>query len=209
GGLMLLAGAFIAISPSVKELLESVRGAQPRRNLVPRPALATLLLLILAALMLVGGSALAQDSSSLMAGNVAMNGPEEKALFDKVLCQCGGCARLPLSSCVCEWAESKRAQLRTDLAGGKTVPEIVEDYGKQYGPKGLALPPDKGFDRALWAVPISGFVVAAGGLAWLGRRWVKRNTEARTQEAGDAAQVANDDALDKELDAELRKRDEA
>ncbi|HEX5658567.1 MAG TPA: cytochrome c-type biogenesis CcmF C-terminal domain-containing protein [Polyangiales bacterium] len=205
GGLMLLAGAFIAVSPSIKELMENVRSAEPRSRLIPRPAMATLLILLLAALLLAGSTALAQDTSSLMAGNVAMNGPEEKALFEKVLCQCGGCARLPLSSCVCEWAEGKREQIRLDIAGGKTSAEVVEDYGKQYGPKGLATPPDKGFDRALWAVPISGFVVAAGGIALLGRRWVKRNAEAR---ATDVAPVA-DDALDAELDAELRKRDEA
>jgi cytochrome c-type biogenesis protein CcmF len=205
GGLMLLFGAFVAISPSVKELLESVRGSEPRRSLVPRPAIATLLLMLLAALLFAGSSALAQDSSSLMAGNVAMNGPEEKLLFERVLCQCGGCARLPLSSCVCEWAESKREQLRLDLAGGKTVSEITDDYAKQYGPKGLATPPDKGLDRALWAVPISGFVVAAGGIAWLGRRWVKRNSEARASEP--VASVA-DSEFDRALDEELRKRDE-
>jgi cytochrome c-type biogenesis protein CcmF len=209
GGLMLLAGSFIAISPSVKELLESVRGGAPRASLIPRPALATLLVFILAALLFAGTTAFAQDSSSLMAGTVAMNGPEEKALFDKVLCQCGGCARLPLSSCVCEWAESKRAQIRMDIAGGRTPAEVVEDFGKQYGPKGLALPPDRGLDRALWAVPISGFVVAAGGIAWLGRRWVKRNSDARASEDATVTSGVEDAQLDQELDAELRKRDEA
>ena len=43
-----------------------------------------------------------------MAGTVTMSTPEEKQLFDRVLCQCGGCARLPLSGCVCHWAEEKR-----------------------------------------------------------------------------------------------------
>ena len=53
GGLMLLFGSFVAISPSVKELLESVKSPFPRRGALARPAMATLLLLgLLSALLL-------------------------------------------------------------------------------------------------------------------------------------------------------------
>jgi hypothetical protein len=57
----------------------------------------------------------------------------------------------------------------------------------------------------LWAVPISGFVVAAGGLAWLGRRWVKRNAATRSIES-QVAPVSNDE-LDRALDDELRRHE--
>ena len=207
GGLMLLFGAFVAISPSVAELLEIVKSPLPRRAALTRPALATLLVLLLAALFALGsGVAFAQasDSSSLMAGTVAMKSPEERQLFERVLCQCGDCARLPLSTCVCGWAEERRAQLRIDLAAGKSVQDIQSDYAQQYGPKAIAIPRDKGLDRALWAVPIAGFVLAAGGIALLGRRWVNRTAEQPELAAQPPSELEAE--LDKALDEELRKR---
>jgi cytochrome c-type biogenesis protein CcmH/NrfF len=217
GGLMFLFGALVAISPSVKELLESVRDPlSSGGSLVARPAFlgssttSWLLWLVLSVLALGGAAAtaLAQDTSSLMAGTVEMNSPEERQLFERVLCQCGGCARLPLSTCVCGWAEEKRAQLRLDLAAGKSVSEIQGEYAERYGAKAIAIPRDRGLDRALWAVPIAAFAAAAGGIAWLGRRWVKRNQGAlAATPAGSTAEPA-DEALDRELDAELRRLDE-
>ncbi len=236
GGLMLLAGSFIAISPSIQELLESVTSAAPRAGLVPRPALASLLLLGLLVLALLGlgaGRAAAQDSSSLMAGSVAMNTPQERQLFERVLCQCGDCARLPLSTCVCGWAEQKRAELRLDLAAGRSVSDIQSSYAEQYGPKAISIPSDKGLDRALWAVPLAAFVAAAGGLTLLGRRWVKRDAggppdgpsdgagggaarvgdgstgvgEARTGGSAAASGAPDDAELDRQLDEELKRRD--
>jgi cytochrome c-type biogenesis protein CcmH/NrfF len=120
-----------------------------------------------------------------------------------VLCQCGGCARLPLSSCICEWAEKKRSELLLDLAAGKSVTELQAAYAEQYGVKAIAIPRDQGLDRALWAVPVAAFVVAAGGLTMLGRRWVKKS-QANPAPAL-AAASAQEDALDKELDEELRR----
>jgi cytochrome c-type biogenesis protein CcmF len=224
GGLMFLFGAFVAISPSVKELLESVRSPFPRTAGL-RPAMATWLLLGLLALILLSSSAaFAQDSSSLMAGTVAMKTPEEKQLFDRVLCQCGGCARLPLSGCICHWAEEKRAELLVELARGRTVNELTAAYAEQHGAKAIAIPRDKGLDRALWAVPISAFVLAAGGLTVLGRKWVKRGEQARAEESSRAAadaslgversaqakdlDKARDTELDRELDEELRRLDD-
>jgi cytochrome c-type biogenesis protein CcmF len=210
GGLLVLFGSFVAIAPTIQELLESVKSPFPRASMVARPAMATWLVLgLVAALLLLGGSvALAQDSSSLMAGTVAMNSPEEKQLFDSVLCQCGGCARLPLSGCICHWAEEKRAQLRLELAAGKTVPAIQDDYVEQYGPKGLNVPRDKGLDRALWAVPLGAFVLAAGGLTVLARKWVKRNEQSRASAGAVGAPAeAADAALDRALDEELRRLD--
>jgi cytochrome c-type biogenesis protein CcmF len=208
GGLFFLFGSFVSISPSVKELLESVRDPLAARS-VTRPAMASWFLWVLVFVLAIGGvaaSALAQDTSSLMAGTVEMKTPEERQLFERVLCQCGGCARLPLSGCVCHWAEDKRAELRSAMAAGRTVTELQNAYAEQYGAKAIAIPRDKGLDRALWAVPIAAFVAAAGGIAFLGRRWVKRN---QTAPAGPAtATAASDDALDRALDEELRRLDD-
>jgi hypothetical protein len=59
----------------------------------------------------------------------------------------------------------------------------------------------------LWAVPIGAFVLAAGGLAWLGRSWVKRSQRAQA-EASAGGVAAPDEALDRALEDELRRLDE-
>jgi hypothetical protein len=84
---------------------------------------------------------------------------------------------------------------------------IQEQYAREYGQKALAIPGDKGLDRALWAVPLGAFVLAAGGLAWLGMHWVRRNNRALSAAASAGPEVP-DAELDKELDAELKKLDD-
>ncbi len=210
GGLMFLFGAFVAIAPSMRELLESVKSPlSSGGGFSPRPAMATWMLVILLTVLGALGvsSAFAQDTSSAMAGHVEMHSAEEKQLFERVLCQCGGCARLPLSSCICEWAEGKRAELRLDLAAGKPVTEIQDEYSERYGAKAIAIPRDKGLDRALWAVPVVAILLAAGGITVLGRRWVKRS-QLMTAADGVQPKEPKDDAMDRALDEELRRLDD-
>src|SRR5690606_19101242 len=103
-------------------------------------AMASWFVWVLVLVLALGGAATAlADSSSLMAGTVEMKSPEEKQLFERVLCQCGDCARLPLSTCICGWAEQKRAELRLDLAAGKGVSEIQAAFAEQYGAKAIAI----------------------------------------------------------------------
>ena len=82
--------------------------------------------------------------------------------------------------------------------------QLQNEYAEQYGSKALSIPRDKGLDRALWAVPVTAFALAAGGLTLLGRRWVKRNQVAQSAAVAGAPE-AGDAALDAALDEELRK----
>lgn len=204
GGLLLLLGSFIAISPSLKEILATSPGSRPSM----RPAFATLLLAAIAAGFLAfAGVASAQDSSSLMAGSVEMRSPEERQLFERLLCQCGDCPRLPLSTCGCGWAEEARAELREDMAAGKTVTELQASFRESYGPKAIAIPPDEGLGRALWVLPVGAFVLAAGALVFAGRRWAARGAQANQQASSDTESDARDD-LDDALDDELKRLDD-
>jgi cytochrome c-type biogenesis protein CcmF len=191
GGLMLLCGMLIAVSPSIRELVGDA--SVDASVQVPRAALAALMvsMTLLGASIASGLSdvpvahAQADSSSSLHAGTVTLKSPEERKVFERLLCQCGDCARLPLSTCVCGWAERKRDEIRQDLGRGASVQEITEAYRAEFGPKSIAIPSDKGLDRALWAVPIVLLVVAGAGLVWAGKRWMRRG--ALAVESGVAA----------------------
>ena len=85
--------------------------------------------------------------------------------------------------------------------------EIQDGLRRAVRRQGHRHPARQGLDRALWAVPVAAFVVAAGGLTLLGKRWVKKGAQASKEDAVAAAatQTGKDDALDKELDEELRR----
>jgi cytochrome c-type biogenesis protein CcmF len=208
GGLMLIFGTLVAGSPGIQEILADSRERPSRPLIGGRRAVAAAsatLLLVLASL-LVAQTAFGQESgsSSLHAGTVIMRNAEERQTFDRLLCMCGDCERLPLSSCGCAWAEDMRAELRAQMARGDDLATIQEDYRKRFGPKALAVPADEGLDRALWAVPVAGIVTAAGVVVWIGRRW-RRRSDTATPASADGSAVTADDygaRLEQEL-AEL------
>src|SRR5262249_43979028 len=104
--------------------------------------------------------AFGQSRSSLHAGTVEMRDATEKGLFPLVLCECGGCARLPLSGCVCPEADQTRAEIRARLRAGVSPDVIMADYVTAHGAGSLTVPPNKGALRAIYVVP--GLLAAAG-----------------------------------------------
>jgi len=215
GGLMLIFGTAVSMSPSVTEVLGELR----ERTRIPRMAgaattaaifaiVAALLLFTLLSPML--AHAQSNSSSSLHAGSVTMHSAVEKQLFSRLLCECGGCERLPLSGCICDWAEDMRARLRDDLAAGKSPVQIQNEYRERFGAQAIAIPDDKGMDRLLWAVPVTLIAAAAVQLVRLGLRWGR--TQARANAAAGVAPegstVSTDARYDAALERELGKLDE-
>jgi cytochrome c-type biogenesis protein CcmH/NrfF len=146
-------------------------------------------------------SAQTDSSSSLHAGSVVINDPVERQLFGRLLCQCGDCARLPLDTCACGWADEKRSEIRELLAAGEDPTSIQESYRAQYGAKALAIPSDKGLDRALWAVPLVGMVFAVGLIIMVGRRWQRRGEQLQTAATASApSELQYESQLDEELE---------
>jgi cytochrome c-type biogenesis protein CcmF len=204
GGGIFLLGIFIAIFPKLSEVLAPVERSSPVRA----AAAATALLLLVGALF--GPSiANAQDnagSSSLHAGTVEIHDPTERRLFERLLCECGDCQRLPLDSCACSFAEGMRAELRGKLARGDEVNDIVADYRDRFGPQSIAIPSDHGLERALWLVPVVGIFVAAGVIVWRARAWARAGRAKADEDAAQPAQPPG--AYDDKLEAELRSIDE-
>ena len=152
--------------------------------------------------------------SSTMAGNVEMKTPQERQLFARLLCLCGGCDRLPLDTCVCETAQAVRAELSARLAGGETVDALAEEYEHQHGAAALNVPPSRGFLRSIWLVPVGLIAVGAVGAVVLVRKWTKKDHDdaVGTKPSGSAPKDANPfktkDDYDAKLDAELRDLDD-
>jgi cytochrome c-type biogenesis protein CcmF len=204
GGIVLLLGAILGMWPTGRELLRE-ETARPRRfrfRFSPATAAVALAIVVATIMAWVGvASAQTDSSSTLHAGSVVINDPVERQLFGRLLCQCGDCARLPLDTCACGWADDKRAEVRELLAAGTEPTKIQESYRAQYGAAALAIPSDEGLDRALWAVPVAAMVLAVGLIILMGRRWQRRGAEVRTAvTAGANAEFEYDSRLDEELE---------
>jgi cytochrome c-type biogenesis protein CcmH/NrfF len=150
-------------------------------------------------------TAQSDSSSSLHAGTVIIQDPEERRLFGRLLCECGDCQRLPLDTCGCSWAEGMRAELRGRAARGEDVNTIIASYRDRFGAQAIAIPSDEGLDRALWAVPVAAILLTAIGLVFRGRRWAQSGAaetdEAADDDDDDGLAEAYDDRLEDELDA--------
>ncbi|MGD8862099.1 MAG: cytochrome c-type biogenesis CcmF C-terminal domain-containing protein [Myxococcales bacterium] len=214
GGLLMIFGTAVCMAPSVREVLGRVR--MPARSPAATAA-ATLMVILLGGALLFAALAPAtasaqsaeQGSSSLHAGSVTMRNTQERQLFERLLCECGDCQRLPLSTCACSWAEDARARIRGDLAEGKTPLQVQEEYREEHGAQAIAIPADEGLDRLLWAVPVGLIGLAAVQLFRWGRRWSATRGEGDGQVASTSppgkASNAPDDPYDDALDAELQR----
>ncbi|MGE0791684.1 MAG: cytochrome c-type biogenesis CcmF C-terminal domain-containing protein [Sandaracinaceae bacterium] len=208
GGAVLLLGVFIAVSPRVADILGVVSMPSLSRPRAAAAATTTLLLL----LSLIGwalappghASAQSDSSSSLHAGTVVIEDPEERRLFGRLLCECGDCARLPLDTCACSWADGMRSELRGRLARGDDVTDIVSEYRERFGAASIAIPSDEGLDRALWALPVTAILLAAGALVWRARTWARQGS-ADTQKALAGEDEGGAIEYEQQLEDELRR----
>ena len=150
--------------------------------------------------------AFGQSGSSLHAGTVEIHDPVERSLFGSLLCQCGGCPRLPLTSCVCDTANEARSEIRARLRAGVSPETILADYVTAHGSGALALPPNRGALRAIYLVP--GFLAAGGlGLVFVVvRRWKRRGDAAIPASTKTDGPPPPDD-YDAKLDEELKRLD--
>jgi cytochrome c-type biogenesis protein CcmH/NrfF len=90
---------------------------------------------------------------------------------------------------------------------------IVSAYVARYGAAALAVPPDQGHNRGVYALPIA--AIAAGAVAgvMIVRRWRARGAAVAAGRAGAAQEAPREDdatraEYDRRLDEELRGLDE-
>jgi cytochrome c-type biogenesis protein CcmF len=210
GALILIFGSVICMWPELEpeesRVWQVVRGAS---------AIATSITIgVILALLPV--PAFAQQTATQHAGSVQMDDLKEKQVFGQLRCMCGTCARELLSSCACSTADATRERLRMRLQRGDTPEMIVKDYTAEFGIEALAIPPNQGAMRAIYAVPIVALVGTGVGLAVALRRWRSNANSAegdassgtKKKRGAKAEATTERDDYDDRIDAELRDLDD-
>jgi cytochrome c-type biogenesis protein CcmF len=192
---VIIFGSFIAILPE-----RAFAFAEKR---VPDTA-ATTTLMVLLIVGLAGTGLKAQHIELPQSVAIIPRTPLEKDLQSEIICMCGTCGRKKIGECTCQEAADMRAQLATFIQAGKSRPEIIDAFVKEYGSQEvLAQPIDEGFNRLAWLLPYATGVLgmaAIGGVAW---RWSRHGTS----DAAVETPVTIDAETESRLDDELRDLD--
>ncbi|MBL8680823.1 MAG: cytochrome c biogenesis protein CcsA [Myxococcales bacterium] len=154
-----------------------------------------------------------------VAGASEQMSPRERKVFDRLLCMCGGCARLPLATCTCDEAAHTRQDMREKLERGESADEIVAAYVRRYGAASLSVPPDEGRNQWIYRGPIAAIVVGAGAGVYLVRKWRARGSRgadgsdhpgsvANQSPATQESNIARTAEYDRRVDEELRDLDD-
>ncbi|HTJ82208.1 MAG TPA: cytochrome c-type biogenesis protein CcmH [Polyangiaceae bacterium] len=137
-------------------------------------------------------------------GTVGIRNDAERQLFWSLICTCG-CPRETLGTCTCDYASERRDELRAMIDSGMGMEAIQQAYVKRFGDQALAVPPNSGASRLVWAFPIVAVIAGAYLAVRMLRRWSKRGNEAASTQT--APKTTTRDAYDDRLDDELKELD--
>lgn len=101
------------------------------------------------------------------------SGPSFQELEEALTCQCG--CGLTVHSCnhlTCPSAIPLRAEIREQMALGKTRAEILEHFRTKYGELILSAPTTRGFNLVAWILPFAALGVGLIFVLVVVRRWV-------------------------------------
>ncbi len=87
---------------------------------------------------------------------------EVNAIARKIYCPV--CEGIPLDTCPTLACIDWRAEIRLQLAQGRTEAEIMDHFIRQYGDGVSAVPPRRGLNWLVWLAPF--FLVAVGGVVF-------------------------------------------
>jgi cytochrome c-type biogenesis protein CcmH len=117
----------------------------------------------------------------------------------QVMCvTCG----VPLSIAESPQADHERDYIRGLIAKGETTAQIKQALVAQLGPQVLALPQDRGFNHAVYVVPIAVIGLVAAMLAVAARRWRRRGAEHEGDEGDESTDGRGGPPLAPELSTE-------
>ena len=102
--------------------------------------------------------------------------------------RCPTCRGLSAAESDAEAATAVQTFIRDRLRQGASDRQVKAELQDRFGTGILLRPPASGVSGLVWALPVAGFVAAAGGLAYAFWRWRARSL--RTASDGDAVLVA-------------------
>ncbi|NUP14372.1 MAG: cytochrome C biogenesis protein [Polyangiaceae bacterium] len=140
-------------------------------------------------------------------GTVGIQNQTERDLFFSLICKCG-CPRETLGTCTCDYASSRREELRDLLGQGMSVQAIQKAYASRFGTDALAVPTNEGIGALIWALPLVAFIGGAVLVAFLLKRWTARGAKNGAKAAAAGASSSTErDAYDDRIDDELKELD--
>jgi cytochrome c-type biogenesis protein CcmH/NrfF len=148
--------------------------------------LALVVVIVLVACALAGGTALAgrQPSAAALEGQLVC--PTCKETLDE--------SDSPI-------ARRMKAYIRLRLAQGASGDQIKRELVAQFGNAVLATPPTSGLGILAWVLPIGGVVVVGGALGWLAWTWSRRRDDSDGEPPGTGEPL--DPELERRLDDAL------
>ncbi len=171
------------------------------------PEGATTTSVLLAALLLGGGGQVyaqypVPDGATLTPAQQSL----ETELQEGLVCICGGCAHLPLSTCTCPTADRMRLQLNEQVAMGKDRDGVHQYFIDQYGSQEPIGSPIGAFNQLSWMFPMLVGGACLIGVGFVAVRWSKRDPK-RDESSSPKVADAQDTQLEARLDDELRDLD--
>ena len=97
-----------------------------------------------------------------------------------ILCDCG-CHPQSIHDCACGRAAEMRNEVTGMIRSGMTGDEVIEAYVAEKGEQIRIAPEAEGFNLVAWLGPGLLFLVAAGALLLLLRRWSRSASETRQE----------------------------
>jgi cytochrome c-type biogenesis protein CcmH len=129
---------------------------------------------------------------------------EAKQIETLLIAPC--CWRQPISDHQSEIATEMKAEIRRMLEEGKSRQDILDSYVNQYGARILSIPPQQGFNRMSFLMPMFFAVLGLAVVGGLLRKWRRQPTErasSGTDESKLPSSNVSDDVarrIQKELD---------
>tara|TARA_B100001123_G_scaffold61027_2_gene66311 strand:+ start:14242 stop:16725 length:2484 start_codon:yes stop_codon:yes gene_type:complete len=130
----------------------------------------------------------------------------EAELQEELVCVCGSCSHLQLSTCTCSTADDMRLRLNQQVSLGRDRDGVYQHFIDTYGSQEPIGAPIGAFNQLSWLFPMLVGGACLAGVGFVALRWSRRGSEFQESEASLPA-AGNDVQLEARLDDELRNLD--
>jgi cytochrome c-type biogenesis protein CcmH len=125
---------------------------------------------------------------------------EAKQIETLLIAPC--CWRQPISDHQSEISSEMKVEIRQMLDEGQNRQQILDHYVEQYGARILSIPPQQGFNRMSYLMPVFFTILGLVVVGAILRKWQRQPTQAVASAGASAAPVSDELAqrIQKELD---------